>query len=105
MTTASTPLAHAGRRSLALTVLCCVQFMLVLDDTVVNVALPSLREELGFSAAGLTWVANAYFLAFGGMLLLFGRVADLLGRRRIFLAGVALFGAASLVCGLAQEPW
>jgi EmrB/QacA subfamily drug resistance transporter len=86
-------------------VLCLVQFMLVLDDTVVSVALPSIRDDLGFGAAGLAWVVNAYFLAFGGLLLLFGRVADLLGRRRVFLCGVALFGAASLACGLAQEPW
>ncbi|OZM79997.1 MFS transporter [Pseudonocardia sp. MH-G8] len=86
-------------------VLCLVQFMLVLDDTVVNVALPSIRDELGFSESGLPWVVNAYFLAFGGLLLLSGRMADLLGRRRIFLIGVALFGAASLACGLAQEPW
>ncbi|MGW0593961.1 MFS transporter [Streptosporangium sp. NPDC002607] len=86
-------------------VLCLVQFMLVLDDTVVNVALPSIRDELGFSASGLPWVVNAYFLAFGGLLLLCGRMADLLGRRRVFLIGVALFGMASLACGLAQEPW
>ncbi|WP_433469938.1 MFS transporter [Spirillospora sp. CA-128828] len=86
-------------------VLCLVQFMLVLDDTVVSVALPSIRDELGFSASDLPWVVNAYFLAFGGLLLLCGRMADLLGRRRVFLIGVALFGVASLVCGLAQEPW
>ena len=86
-------------------VLCFVQFMLVLDDTVVSVALPSIRDDLGFGAASLAWVVNAYFLAFGGLLLLFGRAADLLGRRRVFLGGVALFGVASLVCGLAQEPW
>ncbi|MGW3364577.1 DHA2 family efflux MFS transporter permease subunit [Streptosporangium canum] len=86
-------------------VLCLVQFMLVLDDTVVNVALPSIRDELGFSASALPWVVNAYFLAFGGLLLLCGRMADLLGRRRVFLMGVALFGVASLACGLAQEAW
>lgn len=86
-------------------VLCFVQFMLVLDDNVVSVALPSVRDDLGFGTAGLAWVVNSYFLAFGGLLLLFGRMADLLGRRRVFLSGVALFGAASLVCGLAQEPW
>ncbi|MEV0086513.1 MFS transporter [Saccharopolyspora sp. NPDC050642] len=103
MTTTST--VAAGRRGPALVVLCFVQFMLVLDDTVVSVALPSLRDDLGFSAAGLTWVVNAYFVAFGGLLLLFGRAADLFGRRRVFLSGVALFGAASLVCGIAQEPW
>ncbi|RNF77674.1 MFS transporter [Streptomyces botrytidirepellens] len=93
------------RRRPALIVLCLVQFMLVLDDNVVNVALPSIQDDLGFDTAGLAWVVNAYFLAFGGLLLLFGRLADLLGRRRVFLSGVALFGAASLVCGLAQEPW
>jgi EmrB/QacA subfamily drug resistance transporter len=95
---------HARRRP-ALVVLCFVQFMLVLDDTVVSVALPSIRDDLGFGAVDLAWVVNAYFLAFGGLLLLFGRVADLWGRRRTFLVGVALFGAASLLCGLAQEPW
>ncbi|MFE7132214.1 MFS transporter [Streptomyces sp. NPDC057638] len=107
MTSAPTtaPVRPTARRGLALVVLCCVQFMLVLDDNVVSVALPSIRDQLGFSATGLAWVANAYFLAFGGLLLLFGRMADLLGRRRVFLLGVALFGAASLVCGLAQEPW
>ncbi|MFP8960121.1 MFS transporter [Streptomyces nanhaiensis] len=94
-----------GRRGPALVVLCFVQFMLVLDDNVVSVALPSVRDDLGFGTTGLAWVVNAYFLAFGGLLLLFGRMADLLGRRRVFLTGVALFGAASLVCGLAQEPW
>jgi EmrB/QacA subfamily drug resistance transporter len=95
----------ATRRGTALVVLCFVQFMLVLDDTVVSVALPSLRDELGFRGAGLAWVVNAYFLAFGALLLLAGRAADLLGRRRVFLIGVALFGVASLACGLAQHPW
>ncbi|MEV0388055.1 MFS transporter [Nonomuraea sp. NPDC050643] len=95
----------AGRPRAALVVLCFVQFMLILDDNVVSVALPSLRDELGFSDSGLAWVVNAYFLTFGGLLLLAGRAADLLGRRRVFLVGVALFGAASLACGLAQEPW
>ncbi|MFE6663780.1 MFS transporter [Streptomyces sp. NPDC057697] len=103
-TTAGTE-AVGRRRGPALVVLCFVQFMLVLDDNVVSVALPSMRDDLGFGSAGLAWVVNAYFLAFGGLLLLFGRMADLLGRRRVFLTGVALFGAASLVCGLAQEPW
>ncbi|MCX4969070.1 MFS transporter [Streptomyces sp. NBC_00654] len=94
-----------GRRGPALVVLCFVQFMLVLDDNVVSVALPSIRDDLGFGTGGLAWVVNAYFLAFGGLLLLFGRMADLLGRRRVFLMGVALFGGASLLCGFAQEPW
>ena len=105
MTSAPAPASGANRRLPALIVLCFVQFMLVLDDTVVSVALPSIQDDLGFSTAGLAWVVNAYFLAFGGLLLLSGRAADLLGRRRVFLAGVALFGAASLACGLAQEPW
>ncbi|MEH1127354.1 MFS transporter [Micromonospora sp. CPCC 206061] len=97
--------AVTDRRRAALVVLCFVQFMLVLDDTVVSVALPSLRDDLGFSAQGLAWVVNAYFLTFGGLLVLAGRMADLLGRRRVFAAGVALFGVASLACGLAQQPW
>lgn len=95
----------ANRRGLVLVVLCFVQFMLILDDNVVSIALPSIRDDLGFTSAGLAWVVNAYFLAFGGLLLLFGRMADLLGRRRIFLIGVTLFSGASLLCGLAQEPW
>ncbi|MEV5976618.1 MFS transporter [Streptomyces sp. NPDC052114] len=95
----------AHRRGLVLVVLCFVQFMLILDDNVVSVALPSIRDDLGFTSAGLAWVVNAYFLAFGGLLLLFGRMADLLGRRRVFLLGVTLFSASSLLCGLAQEPW
>jgi MFS family permease len=73
--TAATSATSTGRRWPALIVLCFVQFMLVLDDTVVSVALPSVRDDLGFSAAGLAWVVNAYFLAFGGLLLLFGRAA------------------------------
>ncbi|MGV9311415.1 MFS transporter [Streptomyces sp. NPDC003691] len=85
--------------------LSAVHFMLVLDDSVVNVALATVRDDLGFGTAGLAWVVNAYFLAFGTLLLLGGRAADLLGRRTVFTAGVLLFGAASLLCGLAQEPW
>ncbi|GAA3856660.1 MFS transporter [Amycolatopsis tucumanensis] len=94
-----------NRRGAAWAVLCFVQFMVVLDDNVVSVALPSIRGDLGFTTTGLAWVVNAYFLTFGGLLLLAGRTADLLGRRRVFLAGVALFGTASLACGLAQQPW
>lgn len=97
--------ATRRRRWLALVLLCFVQFMLVLDDTVVSVALPRIQQDLGFTRAELPWVVNAYFLAFGGLLLLFGRGADLWGRRRVFLIGVAVFGAASLLCGVAQEPW
>ncbi len=90
-------------RWLALLVLALAQFMVVLDVTIVNVALPSIQGALGFSAAGLQWVVNAYTLAFGGLLLLGGRVSDLVGRRRVFLAGMGLFAAASLAGGLAPS--
>jgi EmrB/QacA subfamily drug resistance transporter len=92
------------KRWKALGVLALVQFMLILDITVVNVALPSLKTDLGFSQAGLAWVVNGYTLMAGGLLLLGGRLSDLLGRRRLFLAGVALFALASLTCGLAVNP-
>jgi EmrB/QacA subfamily drug resistance transporter len=88
-------------RWLALYVLCVGVLMIVLDVTVVNVALPSIQEQLHFSNASLAWVVNAYLIAFGGLLLLAGRFGDLLGRSRIFLLGVALFTLASLMCGLA----
>src|SRR6478672_4739972 len=78
--------------------------MVILDVSIVNVALPSIRADLDFSATGLQWVVNAYTLTFAGFLLLGGRAADLFGRRRIFLAGLALFTVASLVCGLAPGP-
>ncbi len=89
------------RRWLAVAVLAVAQFMVFLDETVVNVALPSIKGDLGFSQSSLAWVVNAYILVFGGLLLLGGRMADLFGRRRIFLIGTALFGVASLVDGLA----
>lgn len=85
----------------ALLLLCSVQFMVVLDVTVVNVALPAIGTGLGMGDSGLQWVISAYALAFGGFLLVGGRASDLLGRRRTFLAGLALFGASSLLCGLA----
>jgi EmrB/QacA subfamily drug resistance transporter len=88
-------------RWLALIVLCLGDLMIVLDGTIVNVALPSIREDLGFSETSLAWVVNAYLLTFGGFLLLGGRLGDLFGRRRMFLAGIALFTAASLACGIA----
>ncbi len=88
-------------RWLALIVLCLGSLMIVLDTTIVNVALPSIRKDLGFSAASLAWVVNAYLLTFGGFLLLGGRLGDLFGHRRLFLAGIALFTLASLACGLA----
>src|SRR5437868_5499292 len=80
------------------------QFMVVLDATIVNVALPSIQRGLNFSASSLPWVVNAYTLIFGGFLLLGGRAADLVGRRRLFAAGIVLFSAASLLNGLAQSP-
>jgi EmrB/QacA subfamily drug resistance transporter len=92
------------RRWKALVVLALVQFMLVLDITVVNVALPSIKTDLGFSQAGLAWVVNGYTLMAGGFLLLGGRLSDILGRRRLFLIGIALFALASLSCGLATNP-
>jgi EmrB/QacA subfamily drug resistance transporter len=90
-------------RWIALVVLCVGMLMIVLDQTIVNVALPSIRTDLGFSQSGLAWVVNAYLIAFGGLLLLAGRVGDLVGRRRVFLTGLAVFTAASLLCGLAQN--
>jgi EmrB/QacA subfamily drug resistance transporter len=87
-------------RWLALVVLCAGMLMIVLDATIVNVALPSIRTDLGFAQSSLAWVVNAYLIAFGGVLLLAGRLGDLLGRRRVFLAGIAVFTAASLLCGL-----
>src|SRR6187549_399627 len=88
-------------RWLALIVLCLGNLMIVLDTTIVNVALPSIRSDLGFSATSLAWVVNAYLLTFGGFLLLGGRLGDLFGHRRLFLSGIALFTTASLACGLA----
>jgi EmrB/QacA subfamily drug resistance transporter len=88
------------RRWLALIVLCLGDLMIVLDTTIVNVALPSIREDLGFSETSLAWVVNAYLLTFGGFLLLGGRLGDLYGHRRLFLAGITLFTVASVACGL-----
>jgi len=89
------------RRWYALGLLCIVGFMVVLDSQIVILALPSIEEELGFAAGGAQWVLSAYLLSFGGLLLLGGRAADLLGRRRVLMAGIALFLISSLVCGLA----
>ena len=102
---APAPIAErsARQRWLALLVLCLGELMIVLDSTIVNVALPSIRADLGFGDTALVWVINAYMLTFGGFLLLGGRLGDLYGHRRVFLAGLALFTAASLVCGLAQS--
>jgi EmrB/QacA subfamily drug resistance transporter len=86
-----------------LVLVCLAQFMVILDVSIVNVALPSIRSGLHFSTTGLQWVVNAYTITFGGFLMLGGRAADLLGRRRVFLAGTALFGIASLLCALASS--
>ncbi len=90
-------------RWLALIVLCLGDLMIVLDTTIVNVALPSIRTDLGFSETSLAWVVNAYLLTFGGFLLLGGRLGDLFGHRRLFVSGIALFTAASLACGLSTS--
>ncbi len=102
----SNPTSNAldPRRWWALALLCGAFFMVLLDGTIVLVALPSIGADLGFSEQGLQWVLSAYALTFGGLLLLGGRAADLLGRRRVFIAGVLLFTAASLMCGLAWSP-
>src|SRR6187431_1051227 len=86
----------------ALYVLCGGMLMIVLDATIVNVALPSIKSDLHFSQSNLAWVVNAYLIAFGGLLLLAGRLGDLIGQRRIFLTGLAVFTSASLLCAVAQ---
>src|SRR5829696_3760712 len=101
--TASAEQTLDPRRWAALVVLAAAQFMVVLDASIVNVALPSIKTDLGFSESGLPWVVNAYTLAFGGFLMLGGRAADLFGRRRVFILGLAVFSAASLVGGFATS--
>ena len=91
------------KRWIALVLLCAAQFMVVLDASIVNVALPSIQTDLNFSQENLQWVVNAYTLVFGGFLLLGGRTADLLGRRRVFIVGLGLFSLASLLGGLAAN--
>src|SRR5262249_44493569 len=94
------------RLGLALLLIATAQLMVVLDATIVNVALPHIQRALGFSGSGLEWVVNAYALTFGGLMLLGGRAGDLLGRRRVFIAGLLLFSAASLAGGLApSQAW
>src|SRR3954470_15433451 len=105
-TTNVTELQPAADRSrwIALVVLCVGMLMIVLDATIVNVALPSIQSDLGFSQSSLAWVVNAYLIAFGGLLLLAGRLGDLFGQRRVFLAGLIVFTAASVACGAADDP-
>src|SRR5215475_15465629 len=110
MRTATSTAARAGRPSrrlgLALLVIAATQLMVVLDATIVNVALPHIQRALAFSGTSLEWVVNAYVLAFGGLLLLGGRAGDLLGRRRVLVAGLLVFSAASLAGGLAaSQAW
>ncbi|MGW1893024.1 MFS transporter [Streptomyces sp. NPDC002004] len=94
-----------GRPGIALAVIAACQLMVVLDATIVNIALPHIQDALKFSTTDLTWVVSAYTLTFGGLLLLGGRAGDILGRRRVFMTGILLFTLASLLGGLAQEPW
>jgi len=108
MTSPAASIDETGERAdrarwLALLVLCTGFLMIILDQTIVNVALPTIQDDLGFSQSGLAWVVNAYLIAFGGLLLLSGRIGDLIGRRRVFVAGLAVFTLASLLCGLAQS--
>ena len=98
------PVTPDPRRWWALALLCAAFFMVILDANIVIVALPSIEADLGFSEQGLQWVISAYALTFAGLLLLGGRAADLLGRRRLFMVGLVLFTLASLVCGLAWSP-
>src|SRR6266567_7650436 len=90
-------------RWLSLTILCTGFLLIVVDMTIVNVALPSIQKDLRFTPSGLAWVVNAYLIAFGGLLLLAGRLGDLVGRRTVFLIGLAVFTGASLACGAAQS--
>ena len=101
MTNTSIGAVPGSRRWLALAVIVAAQFMVVLDIAIVNVALPSIKTDLNFSEASLQWVISAYAIVFGGFLLLGGRLADLLGRRRLFMTGMVLFSASSFLCGLA----
>src|SRR5579859_1012332 len=103
MKTAFLSLSSARRRWIALGVVCLAQLMNVLDTTIVNVALPSIQHDLGFTQGNLTWVINAFLITFGSFLLLAGRLGDLFGRRRVFLTGVGVFTVASALCGLAPD--
>jgi EmrB/QacA subfamily drug resistance transporter len=101
---ATIPAAVRGHRRLALWLLCAASLMIILDGTIVTVALPSIQRGLGFSAGSLSWVLNVYLIAFGSLLLLAGRLGDLIGRKRMFLSGLAVFTMASLLCGLSTGP-
>jgi MFS family permease len=92
-------------KAFALMLLCCASLVAVLDVTIVTMALPSVRRDLGFSGGEVQWVLTGYALSFGGLLLLLGRAGDLYGRRRLFMAGLAVFAVSSLLGGLAWAPW
>src|SRR3954467_12591185 len=96
-TSSSTPEAASGRRWLALGVIAAAQFMVIMDTSIIGVALPKMQSDLGFSPEGLSWVFNAYVVAFGGLLLLGGRLSDLFGARRTFLAGWSVLAVGSLI--------
>lgn len=106
-TSTESPVPVAPRRVFsrwaALTVLCAGTLMTILDGNIVPVAMPAIQSDLGFSAPGLAWVVNAYLIPFGGLLLLVGRLGDLVGRKRMFVSGLAVFTAASVLCGVADE--
>src|SRR5579871_5078586 len=104
MNSLALPVASQDRRRwIALGVVCLAQLMNVLDTTIVNVALPAIQRDLHFTQGSLTWVVNAFLITFGSLLLLAGRLGDLVGRRRVFLTGIAVFTAASALCGLATD--
>ena len=103
MITINSLISGERRRWVALAVVCMGQLMMVLDATIVNVALPSMQRDLGFSQANLAWVIDAYMIAFGSFLLLAGRLGDLLGRKRLFLIGLVVFTLASVACGIAND--
>ncbi|WP_281403984.1 MFS transporter [Streptomyces genisteinicus] len=99
----TSPTGTTGSRGTALAVLCTMQLMIILDGTIVTVALPTVQSDLGFSQGGLSWVVNSYLIAFAGLLLLAGRLGDLIGSKKVFLAGLVTFTAASLLCGVATN--
>src|SRR3954454_16098143 len=103
LVTITNALSADRRRWIALAVVCLGQLMMVVDATIVNVALPSIKRDLGFSQAELTWVVNAYLIAFGSFLLMAGRLGDLVGRKKVFLLGLIIFTASSALCGLAAD--
>ncbi|MEU1602524.1 MFS transporter [Micromonospora matsumotoense] len=101
----TTPAPPSTSRWLALGILCTGNLMIILDGSIVTVALPTIQQDLGFTQSGLAWVVNSYLIAFAGLLLLSGRLGDLLGSKQVFIVGLVVFTAASLACGVASTPW